>query len=57
MRNKTVDYKIENNKLEFKYQLKDGVAEKSFALNVAVLVGIPESVIQKASEKSEMITK
>lgn len=33
------------------------MAERSFALNVARLVGIPEFVLNKAHEKSEMITK
>jgi DNA mismatch repair protein MutS len=37
----------------FTYQLVDGVAEKSFACNVARLVGIPEGVIEKARERSE----
>lgn len=41
----------------FKYQLKDGVAEKSFAVNVAKMAGIPDIVLRNAEKRSSLITK
>ena len=38
--------------IKFTYQLEKGVAEKSFANQVAAMVGISESTLQEADEKA-----
>lgn len=43
--------------LNFTYKLEDGVAEKSFANNVARMVGIPEEILKIADEKAGEIIK
>jgi len=39
----------------FLYKLTDGVAEKSYGLNVARLAGIPCSIIEEARAKAEQL--
>jgi DNA mismatch repair ATPase MutS len=48
-------YEIEEGRLQFTYQLRPGVAEKSFACNVAKMVGIPPSILQRADLKSDQM--
>lgn len=43
-------------KVIFEYKLINGVAEKSFATNVAKIAGIPYDVIKRAREMEEKIT-
>ena len=43
--------------LNFTYKLEDGVAEKSFANNVAKMVGIPDEIMKIADEKAGEIIK
>jgi DNA mismatch repair protein MSH6 len=43
--------------LNFAYKLVDGVAERSFAENVARMVGIDEDLLKNARERSKMVTK
>ncbi|CAD8089212.1 unnamed protein product [Paramecium primaurelia] len=50
-------YYRENDSVIFKYKLVEGVAEKSFAINVAQLAGIQEEVIRKAKQMQLKITK
>jgi len=46
-----LDQKHEN--VIFLYKLKEGSCSKSFGLNVAKIVGIPEKVILKAQSKAD----
>lgn len=41
--------------MRFTYQLEKGVAEKSFANNVAKLVGMSTDLISLAKEKAKLI--
>lgn len=47
----------EMDKVVFEYKLINGVAEKSFATNVAKIAGIPSDVIKNAKKMEEKITK
>ncbi|CAD8169693.1 unnamed protein product [Paramecium pentaurelia] len=47
----------EMDRVIFEYKLISGVAEKSFATNVAKIAGIPNEVIQNAKKMEEKITK
>lgn len=38
----------EDGKVDFSYQLMEGVAEKSFASNVGRMVGIPVDILRRA---------
>ncbi len=42
-----------NEKVLFLYKLREGKCSKSFGLNVAKMVGIPENVIQTAKDKAD----
>ncbi|XP_030832222.1 DNA mismatch repair protein Msh3 [Strongylocentrotus purpuratus] len=44
-------------KLTFLYQLVDGVAGRSYGLNVARLADIPDAILEKASSKSHDLEK
>jgi len=57
VRNKTLEYHLNGLHLDFTYKLIDGVAERSFAENVARLVGIKEEILGNARERSMMVTK
>ena len=57
VRNKTLEYHLNGLNLDFTYRLIDGVAERSFAENVARLVGIDEDILKNAREHSLMVTK
>ena len=48
-------YEIEEDNMVFTYQLEQGVAQKSFARNVAQMVRIPEIVLDIAAKKSDEI--
>uniref|UniRef100_A0A0N5AJT6 DNA_MISMATCH_REPAIR_2 domain-containing protein n=1 Tax=Syphacia muris TaxID=451379 RepID=A0A0N5AJT6_9BILA len=47
----------ENNQLTLLYRVVPGFAERSFGLNIASMVGIPESVIQTAEEMLKKLEK
>lgn len=51
----TVEDPVE--KLTFLYQLVDGVAGRSYGLNVARLADIPDAILDKASSKSHDLEK
>lgn len=43
----------EEGKVNFSYQLMEGVAEKSFASNVGRMVGIPKDILKRAELRSD----
>ncbi|CAD8206909.1 unnamed protein product [Paramecium octaurelia] len=47
----------EKDQVVFKYKLIEGIAEKSFATNVAQIAGVPKEVIKKAKQMEAKITK
>ncbi|CAD8188495.1 unnamed protein product [Paramecium pentaurelia] len=47
----------EKDQVIFKYKLIEGIAEKSFATNVAQIAGVPKDVIKKAKQMETKITK
>ena len=54
---KKMDYKLmkfqNKERLIFLYKVVDGVCEKSFALNVARIAGLPEKIIENARKGIE----
>lgn len=42
--------KIITSPLTFKYQVIDGISEKSYALEIAKLAGMPYQIIEKAEK-------
>lgn len=47
---KSITYKIEDNQIIFLYKLKDGIADESHGIYVAKMAGVPESILQRATE-------
>jgi DNA mismatch repair protein MSH3 len=45
----------ENDNVTFLYEVADGVAHRSYGLNVARMVGLPESLLAVASKRSKMM--
>lgn len=50
-----MDYILAEEKIIFLYKLKEGRSEQSFGINVAQVVKIPKTVIERAKEKSLMM--
>ena len=48
-------HNLDNGKLTYLYRLEEGQCTNSFGLNVAILAGLPEKVIDKGREKSKLI--
>ena len=52
---KMMDYLLADDRIVFLYKLKDGRAEQSFGLNVAKVVRIPDSIINKAGKRAKLM--
>ena len=50
MRNVHVDVREEKNKIEFRYRVIEGKADKSYGINVAKLAHLPKVVLDRASQ-------
>ncbi len=50
------EYDTETKHLTFLYKFIEGKADRSFGVNVARMVGLPEQVIQRAEEKEAEMT-
>ena len=50
-----MDYLLADDRIVFLYKLKDGRAEQSFGLNVAKVVRIPDSIINKAGKRAKLM--
>ena len=50
VRNEHVMVKEDNNKVTFLYKIKQGSADRSYGINVARLAGLPEAVLNRASD-------
>lgn len=50
-----MNYIMKDKTIQFEYKLVDGSAIKSFASNVADMVGIPEAVIKNAEQISNQV--
>ena len=55
VRLKMMDYLLADDQIVFLYKLKDGRAEQSFGLNVAKVVRIPQSIIERASARVRLM--
>jgi DNA mismatch repair ATPase MutS len=50
-----MDYILADEKIIFLYKLKEGRSQQSFGINVAQVVKIPMTVIERARERSVMM--
>jgi DNA mismatch repair ATPase MutS len=50
-----MDYLLVDDRIVFLYKLKSGRAEQSFGLNVAKVVRIPQSIIDKAEKRAKLM--
>ena len=55
VRLKMMDYLLADDQIVFLYKLKDGRAEQSFGFNVAKVVGIPQSIIERAGARARLM--
>jgi DNA mismatch repair protein MSH3 len=55
LRNVHMSFTEENDNVTFLYEVADGVAHRSYGLNVARMVGLPESLLAVASKRSKMM--
>ncbi|KAK0147862.1 MutS 5 [Merluccius polli] len=52
--NQTLETAVDEDELVFLYQLKEGICQSSYAANIAMLAGLPTSVVQRGVEVSEL---
>jgi DNA mismatch repair protein MSH3 len=57
LRNVHMSFTEEDDNVTFLYEVADGVAHRSYGLNVARMVGLPESLLAEASKRSKMMEK
>jgi DNA mismatch repair protein MSH3 len=57
LRNVHMSFTEEDDNVTFLYEVADGVAHRSYGLNVARMVGLPESLLAEASKRSQMMEK
>ncbi|XP_061101764.1 mutS protein homolog 5 [Conger conger] len=50
----TMDTAVDGDELIFLYQLREGVCQSSFAANIATLAGLPQAVVHRGVEVSEL---
>ncbi|KPP65000.1 mutS protein5-like, partial [Scleropages formosus] len=50
----TLETAVDGEELVFLYQLRPGICQSSYAANIAVLAGLPHTVIQRGLEVSEL---
>ncbi|XP_059194403.1 mutS protein homolog 5 isoform X1 [Centropristis striata] len=50
----TLETAVDGDELVFLYQLKEGICQSSYAANIATLAGLPNSLVQRGVEVSEL---
>ncbi|XP_019896234.2 mutS protein homolog 5 isoform X1 [Esox lucius] len=50
----TLETAVDGDELVFLYQLKEGICVSSYAANIAMLAGLPHSIVQRGVEVSEL---
>ncbi|KAJ8354533.1 hypothetical protein SKAU_G00221000 [Synaphobranchus kaupii] len=50
----TLETAVDGDELVFLYQLREGVCQSSFAANIATLAGLPQAVVHRGVEVSEL---
>uniref|UniRef100_A0A8C5FG24 DNA mismatch repair proteins mutS family domain-containing protein n=1 Tax=Gadus morhua TaxID=8049 RepID=A0A8C5FG24_GADMO len=50
----TLETAVDGDELVFLYQLKEGMCQSSYAANIALLAGLPTSLVQRGVEVSEL---
>ncbi|KAJ8377936.1 hypothetical protein AAFF_G00249990 [Aldrovandia affinis] len=50
----TLETAVDGDELVFLYQLKEGLCQSSFAANIATLAGLPQAVVQRGVEVSDL---
>ncbi|KAI8886290.1 DNA mismatch repair protein Msh6 [Backusella circina FSU 941] len=55
--NMHMDYLLENDQVIFLYKLVKGICEKSFGMNVAMMAGVPKSIVDEARRAADDFEK